>query len=72
MLHLAHTPDTFLLVPTICSAPLSSMKNEQGESLVTDSIAGTTSTDIAQGFARNNYQRPAGQVGIWDCGGAWW
>lgn len=37
------------------------MKNEQGDDLVTDSVAGTASTDVAGGFAQNNYSRPAGQ-----------
>jgi hypothetical protein len=37
------------------------MKNENGEDLITDSIAGTSSADMVAGFAKNNYSRPAGQ-----------
>lgn len=36
------------------------MKSETGEDLVVDGVAGTTSTDVAQGFAKNNYTRPSG------------
>jgi len=37
------------------------MKNEAGEDIVAGDTAGTTSTDMAEGFARNNYSRPSGQ-----------
>ncbi|KIZ00904.1 hypothetical protein MNEG_7059 [Monoraphidium neglectum] len=38
-----------------------SMKNETGEDLVINTVAGTNSADVAQGFAKNNYSRPSGQ-----------
>lgn len=37
------------------------MKNENGEDIVVGSIAGTASTDMAEGTLRNNYTRPEGQ-----------
>ncbi|GBF95427.1 hypothetical protein Rsub_08389 [Raphidocelis subcapitata] len=38
-----------------------SMKNENGEDMFNSSVAGTSSADMVDGFARNNYSRPEGQ-----------
>lgn len=41
-----------------------SLKNENGDDLVVTGIAGTSSTDVAKGFAQNNYMRPSGQQNV--------
>ncbi|KIZ06055.1 hypothetical protein MNEG_1902 [Monoraphidium neglectum] len=41
-----------------------SLKNESGEDLVINAVAGTASTDVAKGFAQNNYMRPSGQQNV--------
>jgi hypothetical protein len=45
----------------------SSMKNETGEDLVINTVAGTNSADVAQGFAKNNYSRPSGSWWVRRC-----
>lgn len=53
-----------LTLPLTRAAPRarSTLKGENGEDLAINAIAGTSSTDIAKGFAQNNYMRPCGQV----------